>query len=556
MKASTDKKQMPRKNIFDAGEDDLEMTEMNILPDDSEFNIEPLDNYHYIEESLEDLVEEQGSEKSEENPSNQQTRTSDLDEERLSATHSESDSSEIMPPKYEQIQFVQAAKDITTHFYVDYSNFIPPAKKSLNKPAIDIICGEQAAIANTGVDASEHHVVNPNFTASTTNPVDSDAMQLAHEELIVAEHAPGSDLETTDYKEAIANLAALEETMAEINNQEQSVERSSSIADDSGMTIAVLSEFKARQENLNTQYKKMIQASANSVKKATVITCAALIFSFAALLICLSLAIMLSRAQSEITGLLDTVASLKDDVERISLKISAVSVNEASPDEQMENNQDLSLKDQSRIPAQDEIKQDASNDADLPGASAPLLEMNKEINSATLSPVKPIITGNSVEVSKIRTNDPEVKPKVAIGRQTEKSVVAALAIDKSPVKSGGSERKAITQKKELADEKKIADSRLKTEKVDSDKAAIDKSKAVSEIWIVKVDSYKNEEVAKNKAAMLGKKGIHVKVKKMTDKKNQLWYRLQFGHFKSREEATQFAEKLKQTHNLGSVSVTR
>ena len=72
-------------------------------------------------------------------------------------------------------------------------------------------------------------------------------------------------------------------------------------------------------------------------------------------------------------------------------------------------------------------------------------------------------------------------------------------------------------------------------------------------WSVNLNAYEDQSYAKNKAAKFLQKGIPVKVIPV-DMNNAKWYRLKVGGFKSKEEATAYAAKIKKSLNLNSVSV--
>jgi cell division septation protein DedD len=72
-------------------------------------------------------------------------------------------------------------------------------------------------------------------------------------------------------------------------------------------------------------------------------------------------------------------------------------------------------------------------------------------------------------------------------------------------------------------------------------------------WSVNLTAYEDRSYAKSKAAKYLQKGIPVKVIAV-DMNNTTWYRLKVGGFKNKEEATSYADKIKKSLNLNSVSV--
>ena len=98
------------------------------------------------------------------------------------------------------------------------------------------------------------------------------------------------------------------------------------------------------------------------------------------------------------------------------------------------------------------------------------------------------------------------------------------------------------------------------EKQKSSKAAVKKRSAEKKLnyfhpaaWSVNLDGYKDRSSAQNKAAVLVKKGVPVKV--VVDAKNNITrYRLRVGGFKNKAEAVSYSAKIKKSLNLNSVAV--
>ncbi len=78
-----------------------------------------------------------------------------------------------------------------------------------------------------------------------------------------------------------------------------------------------------------------------------------------------------------------------------------------------------------------------------------------------------------------------------------------------------------------------------------------KPKAPSASWSVNLISFKQDWYANRKAAEFSKQGVPAKVIPV-QVKGQTWYRLSVSGFKSRNEASAYAARVKRTHNLDSV----
>ncbi|WP_431067345.1 SPOR domain-containing protein [Methylotuvimicrobium sp.] len=78
-----------------------------------------------------------------------------------------------------------------------------------------------------------------------------------------------------------------------------------------------------------------------------------------------------------------------------------------------------------------------------------------------------------------------------------------------------------------------------------------KPKAPSASWSVNLISFKQDWYANRKAAEFSKQGVPAKVIPV-QVKGQTWYRLSVSGFKSRDEASAYAARVKRTHNLDSV----
>jgi Pyruvate/2-oxoacid:ferredoxin oxidoreductase gamma subunit len=72
-------------------------------------------------------------------------------------------------------------------------------------------------------------------------------------------------------------------------------------------------------------------------------------------------------------------------------------------------------------------------------------------------------------------------------------------------------------------------------------------------WVVNLIAFNQQIEAKNKAGVLVKKGIPVKVVPVA-LKNKTWFQLQVTGFKNKKDAVLYAEKIRKSEDFHSVSV--
>ncbi len=105
--------------------------------------------------------------------------------------------------------------------------------------------------------------------------------------------------------------------------------------------------------------------------------------------------------------------------------------------------------------------------------------------------------------------------------------------------------------------KQLAALTTRIAKLEKRKKAVRKTRASAAKagWAVNLISFKQEWYAQRKSAELKKKGIPVEVLPVQIK-GENWYRLRVGGFKTKNEASSYATRIKKTLNLSSVWVTR
>ena len=105
--------------------------------------------------------------------------------------------------------------------------------------------------------------------------------------------------------------------------------------------------------------------------------------------------------------------------------------------------------------------------------------------------------------------------------------------------------------------KQLAALQAKISKLGRKKPVVKKTKASAsaEGWAVNLVSFKKEWYANRKAAEFEKKGVPVEVEQVQIK-GENWYRLRVSGFKTKDEASTYATRVKKALNLSSVWVTR
>ena len=391
---------------------------------------------------------------------------------------------------------------------------------------IDEITAEEDAIdrllVNTGFDDIQHK----DDMATDQTLLDSENSKLAFEQeeesdLMVQE----DDADTDNEKQAKPELV-----FDSLNNPEKSE----------------LNVSGTEQVNI----QKLIKAYEHNAKKAAVMTYASLGIGLVALLSAVIMGAVVFGMHNKVAKLSDLVSIIEEDMSSIAGKNSDLDIsNNAASIEQL--NQKLnglpeSLEEQVSTStdisgnerAGDVKKQeDVNKSLDNPQSKSPVPENKKpaEASAKKLSTEKK----EPVERPLLKQSLPSADgSKNKITPVAEKPATAKKANDKQQTKTMELENKKsseATVKKLLSAEKKAG-----------------KTQATAG-WSVNLNAYEDQSYAKNKAAKYSQKGIPVKVIAV-DMNNAKWYRLKVGGFKSKEEATAYAAKIKKSLNLNSVSV--
>jgi cell division protein FtsN len=293
----------------------------------------------------------------------------------------------------------------------------------------------------------------------------------------------------------------------------------------------------------------LIQAYEHKAKKAAVMTYASLGIGLVALLFAVIMGVIVFGMHSKIAKLSDLVSLLEEDMASIAGKNPDLAINTSDATieqlkqklngqpERLEELTPPSLDRSENERAVDAKKQvNANTSFDSPQNKPPVLE-NKKPSEAS---VKKLSTEKKepMEHAPLKQSLPSADgSKNKIIPVAEKPATAKKAKDKQQIRNPALENKKSSEAtaKKLSAEKKAG-----------------KTQATAG-WSVNLNAYENQNYAKNKAAKLSQKGIPVKVIPV-DMNNAKWYRLKVGGFKSKEEATAYAAKIKKSLNLNSVSV--
>lgn len=329
----------------------------------------------------------------------------------------------------------------------------------------------------------------------------------------------------------------------------------------SGMAVAVLSQFKSKQENINKQQEKLIQEFSKKIKSSTRITYLSMLFGIAALAIALKLGVSLFQTENKLSELEKNNASLKDDLRNI---------------------KSLPIGDEGTDPSLDQITQKIDSVEEQLSDMAELQNKVALLEKNTLALVKQSAT---LPVAKAETQTPtattpanapaELEPivkkpnSVVAEKTTNKAAVSSKSTHdepktqaQTPAKSASTKPNTTTNKKDDLMEKAIAVPANDINKVTAETTRLQNNKSSTTSksnsqqagsWTVNLASSNRLEEAKKTAASFQQKGIPVTLSPVTVK-NETRYRLQVKGFKNKEEATAYANKAKATLHLNSVWV--
>ena len=258
-------------------------------------------------------------------------------------------------------------------------------------------------------------------------------------------------------------------------------------------------------------FRKQLSSNENSFKKSTTVTYTSL---------CLSIFIIFSMAA---TGFV--IANLQTKVAKLS---ELVSILQEDASELPDKNSDQAIID--NAPSTGLLDQRVNDVA----------ESNRQIVKA-LIPDKKVTESNSSHISNSEIEQHLSEPSQAIKKIPVNNEAVIVKNVKSVPKKGA---------KQLSEESENI-SRV-DKKIITTKEVVKKN-TVALGWVVNLIAFNQQLEAKNKAGVLVKKGIPVKVVPVA-LKNKTWYQLQVTGFKNKKDAVLYAEKIRKSEDFHSVSV--
>lgn len=290
------------------------------------------------------------------------------------------------------------------------------------------------------------------------------------------------------------------------------------------------SEDLKRLSNVESQLKKQLDSGAKLLK----ITYAAIAIAAIALITAGVFAYLVIKNETEIDSLTELVGTLEENQTELNALVrkgGMPQVSELSP---------------APIVAQDETA-DAESTAIVPLSPAVPPESDKIKADGLVSPDEK--QTESIDIVQTTSVDTVKKSE-----QPEDSIVAAEESEKAR------QIKALEAKIEKL-EKKLAAATAPPVKnaVSKPPAPVRRSAPRARVpaasWSVNLISFKQDWYANRKAAEFSRQGVPAKVTAV-QVKGETWYRLSVPGFNSRDEASAYAARVKKTHNLDSVWISR
>lgn len=437
----------------------------------------------------------------------------------------------------------QVIPDIKTNFYVDYFDQRRSVKKLKAKPAPVENTTQPSTVDNRSQDTmtTEHNAETP---AESFNTDDENV------------HAP--------------------------------------VFNGAGVAVAALSQFKSKQERVNKQQEELIHEFSAQVKKAKSVTYTAVIFGAAALVGAAALGVTLLQTKSEISDLAGTTTAIKDDIKNIA-KATPDDMEGTDPsiellnqrvDEVVEQLNEVTAHQNKTSGSEKNAKQAANTPTTAPVEKTTAMTAKPATSVTPESTEKPVVTAKAETAKHPSSRPATVAEKKANPETAAKAIPAIKAVKNTAVEPVEPIVKITTGKpedttktagktegyapKKLSD---IPDKAMQVPANDINKvvnaaaattAASQKATATTAApqtangksqtsagWTVNLGSSNKLDDAKSTAARFTQKGIPVTISSATVK-NVTRYRLQVKGFKTKDEATAYADKAKNTLNLDSV----
>ena len=292
----------------------------------------------------------------------------------------------------------------------------------------------------------------------------------------------------------IKNDLTTHEYYQEINNNQKEIQ--SSLA-----AVRLDQEF----------FRKQLSSNENCFKKSTTFTYTSLYLSIFIIFSMAATGFVIANLQTKVAKLSELVSILQEDASEL-------------PDK----NSDQAIID--NAPSTGFLDQRVNDVA----------ESNRQIVKA-LIPDKKVTESNSSHISNSEIEQHLSEPSQAIKKiPLNNEAVIAKNVKSVP-------KKGAKQLSEESENISRVDKKITTTK------EVVKQNTVALGWVVNLIAFNQQIEAKNKAGVLVKKGIPVKVVPVA-LKNKTWYQLQVTGFKNKKDAVLYAEKIRKSEDFHSVSV--
>jgi Pyruvate/2-oxoacid:ferredoxin oxidoreductase gamma subunit len=280
----------------------------------------------------------------------------------------------------------------------------------------------------------------------------------------------------------------------EINNKQKEIQSS-------------LAAVRLEQE----LFRKQLSSNENCFKKSTTVTYTSLCLSIFIIFSMAATGFVIADLQTKVAKLSELVSILQEDVSELPDKNSDQAIIDNAPS--------TGLLDQ-RV-----------ND---------VVESNRQTVKA-LIPDKKVTESNSSHISNSEIEQHLSEPSQAIEKLPVNNEAVIAKNVKSVPKKGAKQFPEENENISRVDKKTTATKEVV------------KKNTVALGWVVNLIAFNQQLEAKNKASVLVKKGIPVKVVPVA-LRNKTWYQLQVTGFKNKKDAALYAEKIRKSEDFHSVSV--
>ncbi|MGZ8537255.1 MAG: SPOR domain-containing protein [Flavisolibacter sp.] len=546
------KKQKLRRNSFsadfDTKEDDFILADLDVMLDEEEPSPVPLNHFLDDEETIDRLLLNTDFDANDEQEEDNKKPNPDamvVDDTNLADDFSAFDQFVIEPIEQSEQNLLTQTEEISV---LDIHSRAALDETADEEDAIDRLLIDAGFDANHGLekddgapsarvidDVNRTNGFSVNFEEQNAMADDVNIFDSEGSDLALDKDAPHVFL----VKEEEPESAKQEQTISETTYPKEALE---GLNNDAGG--AMLSSVRAEQKAI----KKQINHYKNKVKKAAIITYASLSIGIVALLSTVVMGVIVSGMQTKVSKLTELVSILEEDMSSIAEKNSDMEI----------NNSDSSIEQLNQkvngLPEQSEERSQFSSGMLESGKRAVVTKQavaNKSLDDSL--PRSPVL--EKKKLSEAAAGKVSAGKKIELQKHLISQSRSSVDLSKSKLK--------VVAKKQATLDKSIDNQKTKIHVVKEKKTSetTDKTSAKKKTnnaqsaadWSVNLTAYKELSYAKSKAAKFIQKGIPVKVIAV-NMNNTTWYRLKVGGFNNKEKATTYADKIKKSLNLNTVSV--